>query len=187
MAVHEQRVRALSSARIPAGTHKKLSLTDDATDSLEALVGGTEDLAKQFEGYEEHETLSYVLAEYRETVGCLQALATWNDYQNDCVEALYEDISESAGSRLQIAAQDIPSMGRARMAEELQKWDYIISDTAFLSDITGVSDLHIEEVRPPLGALVRTAERLDHRFSGPSSPTYSTITSRHSTCNLGPM
>jgi hypothetical protein len=78
-------------------------------------------------------------------------------------------------------------MERARMAEELQKWDYVISDTAFLSDITRVSGLRIEQVRPPLGALVRTTERLDHRFSGPSSPTYSTITSRDSTCNLGPM
>jgi hypothetical protein len=121
-------------------------LTDRVCELLGELVTGSKRLAELFKGEHQYQMLNSVLEGYRDTVACLQCLATWNNYNDDGMDALEEDISENTGSKLRTITETICESEAARMETELVKLDYKIDDPELLMNITNQAGLRIEQV-----------------------------------------
>jgi hypothetical protein len=121
-------------------------LTDRVCELLDELASGSKRFTEPFKSEPQYQMLNHVLAGYRDTIACLQCLATWNDYNDDGMDALEEDISESTGSKLRTIAETICESEAARMKTELVKLDYKIDDPELLTTITNQAGLRIEQV-----------------------------------------
>jgi hypothetical protein len=113
---------------------------------LNNLESGSKTLAAAFEGQPEHQTLDSVLSGYRDTVALLQSLGTWNDWNDDGMDALVEDMNESISSKLEAVATEILEHEQVRMKAELDQLKYTIDDSALLANITNIAGLRIEQV-----------------------------------------
>jgi hypothetical protein len=113
---------------------------------LDKIESGCTALAKSFEENPEHSTLESVLSAYRDTVGDLQSLGSWNDWNDDGMDALVEDMNENTSAKLEAIAREIHAREEEHMKTQLEQLEYTIDDPALLTNITGVTGLRIEQV-----------------------------------------
>jgi hypothetical protein len=113
---------------------------------FDELESGTKTLAKALKNQPEHQELEDVLVRYRHALAHLQCLGTWNDWNDDGMDALEEDVDESTSEEVKLIATEIHEREKQRMKVELEQLDYWVDDPELLTNITNLAGLRIEQV-----------------------------------------